>query len=146
MVYKDKEKQKEASKEAMRRYRVAEKARREREQGITPEAENVIPEQSVIPSDVIPNFGQPDCECKHCQQRLGVLAEQYRIIKGIDTMSEAEPKSPWQTYTQLCDRTEGETVIKKMEPCSFDVTDKGITIRTADANLKPVVTFGKGSK
>jgi len=60
-VYKDKGKQKEANKAAAQR-------RRDKTKGMTPA---VTPKPNVIPNshtqNVIPNYGQPGCECMHCK-------------------------------------------------------------------------------
>ena len=64
-MYKDPEKQKQAVRDAVKRSR-------QRKQGITPKGitSEGITSLNVTP-DVIPdkpaNFGQPNCECKHCQ-------------------------------------------------------------------------------
>jgi hypothetical protein len=58
MAYKDKEKQREANKEAAQR-------RRDKLKGMT-QADSVA--TSVIPENVIPNYGQVDCQCRHCKQ------------------------------------------------------------------------------
>lgn len=89
MAYKDKDKQKQAQREAARRYRDRKKYRAKgmtakdmtqegsTEQGSTKDMTfKVMPYNGRGNSDnieitiepiPIPNFGQPDCECQHCQ-------------------------------------------------------------------------------
>lgn len=59
-MYKDKDKQKQAQKERTRRYR-------QRQQGVT----EGVTSEGVTPLNEkalqIPNYGQADCQCKHCQ-------------------------------------------------------------------------------
>ena len=61
-MYKDKEKQKQAQKEANQRYRANKKASGLRTEQKDRDTRPVIPSK-VIPS-VIPEPGQPDCECQ----------------------------------------------------------------------------------
>lgn len=56
MAYKDKDRQREAVKEATKRYR-------ERQQGITDD--NTA--EGITEPNAIPNYSQPDCECMHCR-------------------------------------------------------------------------------
>lgn len=58
MTYKDKEKQKEANKQAAQR-------RRDKAKGMT-EGMMVTPEVIPILDEVPTNFGQPDCQCRQC--------------------------------------------------------------------------------
>lgn len=79
MAYKDKERQKQANREASRRHR-------QRQQGIT-QAVDATPNESGVTSEMLhpsildefdntkvdacllpANYGQPDCECMHCQR------------------------------------------------------------------------------
>ena len=76
-MYKDKEKAKQASKERMRRYRAKGVTK---EQGVTPKGvtSEGVTTQGVTLKGItveraaklygIPNYGEPDCECMHCQQ------------------------------------------------------------------------------
>ena len=57
MAYKDKDRQRAANRLANKRYRD------NKAKGITEQDDSVIP--SVIPRPA--NFGQPECECRHCQ-------------------------------------------------------------------------------
>ncbi|KKK60168.1 hypothetical protein LCGC14_3027060, partial [marine sediment metagenome] len=69
MAYADKDKQREASRERQRRYKARQKALPER--GVTFGAGQKIADATVgkpVP-DLPANFGQPDCECLHCQQQ-----------------------------------------------------------------------------
>jgi len=75
MAYKDKDKQREADKERQRRYRDKAKGVTK---GVTSEGVTEGVTQGVTVKDItleravgvyaIPNYGQPDCQCKHCQQ------------------------------------------------------------------------------
>lgn len=61
MGYKDKDKQREANKRASQR-------RRDKQKGMTQNTETQGMTHAENPAAVIPNFGQPDCECMHCRQ------------------------------------------------------------------------------
>lgn len=61
MAYKDKERQKQANREASRRCRLRQ------QQGMTQDESKVIPVIPKQPENVIPNYGQPNCQCRHCQ-------------------------------------------------------------------------------
>ena len=73
MAYKDKERQKQANREASRR-------RRLRQQGMTQDSDKVIPVRPIEPVSVIPEppanvipgpiagYGQAGCQCMHCKQ------------------------------------------------------------------------------
>lgn len=71
-MYKDKQKQREAAKAAVERFRA--------KQGIT---EKVLQPEGI--TNVIPNvpanYGQPDCACKHCQSMRsnGLFAKGYTL-------------------------------------------------------------------
>lgn len=72
MAYKDPDKQRQASKQAMRRHRAKQGITSEgiTQRGIT--SGNVIPEQGTLtPEGIKPqvpaNYGQPNCECMHCK-------------------------------------------------------------------------------
>src|SRR4030042_6371193 len=67
-MYKDKDKQKKAAKERARRYRERQKGVTDVTPRVTPKAESVTPEVIPVVTPNLPaNFGQPDCQCKHCQ-------------------------------------------------------------------------------
>lgn len=63
-MYKDKEKQREANRLAKQRQRA--------KQGMTLDGydtEGVTVDEGALSNGTLPaNFGQPDCECKHCKQ------------------------------------------------------------------------------
>lgn len=88
-MYKDKEKQKTANKEAAQR-------RRDKQQGMTDkgmtQSGNVIPRVTPSTSNGIglpANFGQPDCECQHCQANKA-RGSRHTLNHG-----------PWKTREQL---------------------------------------------
>jgi len=80
-MYKDKDKQKEANRGRQRRYRALRKGvteSRRDSKGVTldmkpgggnlgPAIKETLSNGSVVLEDKPANFGQPNCECKHCQ-------------------------------------------------------------------------------
>lgn len=83
MPYKDKDKQKEANRQANKRYRA---------KGITPKLKRDTP--AMIPGQALPaNFGQPDCACLHCRANKangGKLTINHGSYKTADQLEPNE--------------------------------------------------------
>ena len=85
-MYKDKGKQKEANKERQRRYR-------DKQKGVTSEG---VTDKALQLEDlpcVIPHFGQPDCQCRHCQNKRaagGMLTINHGPLKTRAELATSE--------------------------------------------------------
>lgn len=65
MAYKDKDKQKLSQRDWVRQKRANKGSTAPKVEGST--TETVVYDLSCLKESVIPNYGQPDCECMHCQ-------------------------------------------------------------------------------
>lgn len=78
MPYKNRDRQREANAAAQRR--------RRRVQGMT---KGMTEQQGMTPgpADLIPNFGQPDCQCAHCR------AMRANNPHGLKSINHGKPKT-----------------------------------------------------
>ena len=138
MPYKDAEKRKAVNRAAAQR-------KRDKDKGMTanvkigkcqdaPESKkSVIPDdnhpQNVTPAvtpshiqNVIPNYGQPDCQCKHCQQN--------RNMGGKLTINHGQ----WKSADQLA----SNEVNRVSLPCDVDYIAQHIADNGGEASFKTV--------